>query len=241
MADGNVLEMPSAWERLRRKAFNRLLKIHYDTQSCHLGGNISCLDILLYLFHYEMKPNDVLVISKGHSAGALYVVLWTLGKISDEELDTFHRDGTMLCGHVSARQCVFSTGSLGHGLSLATGLAVSKSVRGESGRVFCLLSDGELDEGMTQEALRFRLTHRNCDNLRVVLDNNGWQGFSHTVFSLNEAHYDGHDFNSLKAAFDSDVLSLVFKTVKGRGTAHENTLESHYLPLTKEQYEKALL
>ena len=112
-----------------RKAKLRLLKLHYDSRIGHIGGNLSALDILMHLHHKVLKADDVFVLSKGHAAGALYVTLWSLGRLGDRDLDTFHQDGTKLAGHPAPNwmpDIRFATGSLGHGLSLAAGVALAK-------------------------------------------------------------------------------------------------------------------
>lgn len=225
------------FDEIRKRCFNRLLKLHYDTQSCHLGGNLSCLDILVYLFHFHMQPEDVFILSKGHAAGALYIVLWSLGKLADDELDTFHKDGTMLCGHASPPYAHFATGSLGHGLSLANGIGIARRVRNEKGHVYCLLGDGEAQEGMVQEALTWELP-----NVTAIVDGNRYQGFSNTGNLYDGLMINGHSFSSLKRFFNDNQHRpfLWCLTVKGNGAPLAGTLESHYLPLTKEAYEKSL-
>src|SRR5438874_4680155 len=166
----------------RSRARSRLLQMHYEAGVGHIGGNLSALDILLSLYHDVMLPDDQFVLSKGHSAGALYVTLWSLGLLSDDDLKTFHKDRTRLPGHPPTRglnDVLFATGSLGHGLSLAAGLALSKQLRGEPGRVFCLTSDGEWNEGSNWEALIFA-RHHGLTNLTVLVDQNGLQGFGTT-------------------------------------------------------------
>lgn len=225
------------WETLRKKATLRLLQLHYEAQCGHLGGNLSCLDILLYLHHYVMTPEDVFILSKGHSAGALYVVLWTLGKITDDELKTFHRDGTHLCSHITSAHSPFGTGSLGHGLSLAVGMATAKKLRSESGKVYCLLSDGEMEEGSTKEAY-----NRNYFNGNIIpmIDCNHLTGLGVSSFRPNpKSMSDGHNFHGLKDAFDNQSGDIYFHTIKGKGTCYENKLESHYLPLSEKQYKEA--
>jgi transketolase len=104
----------------------RLLQMHYEAGTGHIGGNLSCLDILMALYHNVFGPLDKFVLSKGHAAGSLYVTLWSLGLLSDDDLKTFHKDGTRLSGHPPVRgipEIPFATGSLGHGLCLAAGLA----------------------------------------------------------------------------------------------------------------------
>ena len=119
---------------------------------------------------------------KGHAAGAYYVTLWTLGKLTEQDLTSFHKDGTRLSGHPPASgidEILFATGSLGHGFALASGLALAKCIRGEPGSVFCLTSDGEWNEGSCWETLIFA-RHRGLDNLTLLVDSNGLQGFGTT-------------------------------------------------------------
>src|SRR4051812_29192622 len=135
---------------LLRRARLRLLQMHYESGVGHIGGDLSSPDLLVCLFHQGMGPPDGVVLSKGPSGGALYVTLWSLGRLVDDDLRQFHRDATRLSGHPPTRgipDIPFATGSLGHGLSLAAGLALGNKLRGRPGRVFCLTSDGEWNEG----------------------------------------------------------------------------------------------
>lgn len=251
------------WVELRRQARLRLLRMHYESRVGHIGGNLSCLDLLLMLHHQAIRPEDRFVLSKGHSAGAYYVTLWTLGKLSDEELCQFHRDGTRLSGHPPTSgipDLLFATGSLGHGLSLASGLALGMRLRGEPGRVFCLLSDGEWNEGSCWEALIFARQHR-LANLKLVVDLNGLQGFGTTrevadlsplaekfrAFGLPTAEIDGHDPEELLRGLCDDMTSeagptaLVARTRKGCGVSFmEGRMEWHYLPMGEDQYHQAI-
>ena len=157
---------------LARRAKLRLLRMHYQSGVGHIGGNLSCLDLLLYLYHHVLGPDDAFVLSKGHAAGALYTALWTLGRLSDDDLLTFHKDGTRLSGHPPATgipEILFATGSLGHGLSLSCGLALAKQIKQQPGRIYCLMSDGEWNEGACWEALVFARQQR-LDNLTIVVD-----------------------------------------------------------------------
>ena len=102
--------------------------MHYESGVGHIGGNLSSIDVLALLFNEQMGLDDHFVLSKGHSAGALYTALWSAGRLQDEDLATFHRDDTLLAGHPPAsgiEEILFATGSLGHGLSLASGTALA--------------------------------------------------------------------------------------------------------------------
>jgi len=238
----------------------RLLRMHYEAKVGHVGGNLSALDAMLHLHGQVMGADDIFVLSKGHSAGALYISLWAVGLISDDELKSFHKDGTALAGHPVAhwhKRIAYATGSLGHGLGLAAGAALGKRLRGEPGTVYCLLSDGECEEGSIWEAVLF-VKHQNLSNLVVLVDANGLQGFGSTEevasleplgpkfrgFGLQVEEIDGHSPDALDGAFArrrAEPLVVLLRTVKGRGVSFmEKRMEWHYLALTEEQYKLAL-
>lgn len=241
------------------EARRRLLRMHYESKVGHIGGNLSALDAMLYLHARVMDDDDVFVLSKGHAAGALYVTLWSMGLISEDELSAFHKDDTLLAGHPVAhwhKRIAFATGSLGHGLGLATGVALGKRLRGDKGRAFCLLSDGECEEGSTWEGLIFA-HHQALSNLVVLIDANGLQGFGSTAdvaslgslaekirgFGLWVEEIDGHSPEALALALTrsgNGPLVIVLRTVKGHGVSFmENKMEWHYLPLDADQYRQA--
>ena len=241
------------------KARLRLLQMHYESKVGHIGGNLSCLDILMTLYHDVLGPHDNFILSKGHSAGALYVTLWSLGLLSEADLTTFHKDGTRLSGHPPPSgipEILFATGSLGHGLGLAAGLALAKKLKGERGRLFCLASDGEWNEGSNWESLTF-IRHHGL-NVTLIVDLNGLQGFGQTceiadlrplaakfrAFRVDTLEIDGHDTASLAGALghaSQGPLILVAKTKKGHGVSFmEDLFEWHYLPLSQESYRQAV-
>ena len=255
-------EPPSEpWADRQRRALLRLLRMHYESRVGHIGGNLSCLDLLLVLHQEVMGPDDRFVLSKGHAAGALYVTLWSLGRLSDEELATFHKDGTRLSGHPGAgaiEDVLFATGSLGHGLGLASGLALAKRLKGEPGRVYCVTSDGEWDEGSCWETLIFARHHR-LDNLTFLVDLNGLQGFGTTrevadlgpiadkfrAFSVPTVEVDGHSREEILGALrpndEAGPHAIVARTRKGGGVSFmEGRMEWHYLALSEEQYLRAV-
>jgi transketolase len=234
--------------------------MHFAAGVGHIGGNLSALDTLLALHHAVMTPNDQFVLSKGHAAGAMYVTLWTLGRISDDDLKTFHKDNTRLPGHPPAHglaEVLFATGSLGHGLGLASGLALAKKLKNEPGRVFCLTSDGEWNEGSCWESLIFA-RHQNLDNLTFIVDANGLQGFGSTrevadlaplgekfrAFKVPTVEVDGHDAAALARAMSqryTSPLAVVANTRKGCGVSFmEDQMQWHYLPMSPTQYEQAV-
>lgn len=249
------------FKELQKKSCLRLLKMHYESGVGHIGGNLSALDALLYLYHYILQKDDQFILSKGHSSGALYIALWTIGKISEEELSSFHKDNTKLAGHPVANwidEIPFATGSLGHGLGLAAGVSLGNKLQKKSQRVFCLMSDGEWQEGSNWESLIF-LNHHQLNNLTVLVDCNGLQGFGTTKevasmdlerlqklfseFDLVVDVIDGHKEEELKKALSCAPKKphiILMNTRKGNGVSFmENQMQWHYLPLTSELYHQA--
>ncbi len=241
-------------------ARKRLLQMHFDSGVGHIGGNLSALDAMLIIFHEYLSGEDKFILSKGHSAGALYTTLWSLRRLQDHDLELFHKDNTLLAGHPPAKGIAdipFATGSLGHGLSLAAGTALAFKLKGNDTQVVCLTSDGEWQEGSTWEALIFACHHR-LFNLTVLVDHNELQGFGSTSdvasmsplwdrlkgFDVNLQIIDGHDADAIRAALEGErqrLRIIVLRTVKGHGVSFmENRMEWHYLPLTEDQYRKAI-
>ncbi len=242
-----------------QSAKRRLLRMHFESGCGHIGGNLSCLDILMTLFHTVLEPCDSFVLSKGHAAGALYTTLWSIGVLTDEDMRTFHKDDTRLGGHPSPHhlpQIPFATGSLGHGLPLACGLALAEQLKGGPGRTYCLLSDGEWQEGSNWEALIFA-SQRQLP-LTLIVDKNGLQGFGSVrdiagardfseqfrAFGVSTSSVSGHDANAMFRAMNANTTGLtaiVADTHKGNSiTFMEDRMEWHYLPMSRELYEKAL-
>ena len=242
------------------RARKRLLQMHFESGVGHIGGNLSALDAMLVVFHEYLSGNDQFILSKGHSAGALYTALWSVGRLSDADLETFHRDNTLLAGHPPAKgiaEIAFATGSLGHGFSLAAGTALAHKLKSSQARVVCLTSDGEWQEGSTWEALVFA-SHHSLSNLTVLIDHNNLQGFGSTAdiasmsplweklqgFDVDLQVVDGHDAQAIRTALAVEGMRLkiiVLKTMKGRGVHFmENRMEWHYLPLSAAQYQQAI-
>ena len=254
-----MLLQPKSLPELVRRAKLRLLQMHFQSGVGHIGGNLSALHLLICLYHHILMPDDMFVLSKGHAAGAWYTSLWSIGSLTDDDLRTFHKDGTRLSGHpplTGIPEIPFATGSLGHGLGLAAGVALGKKLRGMPGRVFCLMSDGEWNEGSCWEALIFSVQQR-LENLVIVVDANGLQGFGTTTevadlsplggkfqeFGLAKEEIDGHNCSDICAALGKDrpgPRAIVAKTIKGCGVSFmENKMEWHYLPMTEAQYRQA--
>lgn len=218
-------------------------------------------DILAYLFYEAMSTDtDRFILSKGHAAIGLYAVLFDKGLISQEEYESYHQDGSRLIAHPNhvVHGVDVSTGSLGHGPAIATGLAWAKTMDKQPGTIYCLLGDGECQEGTVWEALAF-MSRKLCKNLVLIIDANNYQGFSDSSDSLLaqtvllsmlkgtglDVHdINGHSFEEIDAALQepSDGPRILFaRTTKGKGVSYmENKFEWHYKSPNPEQLAQAL-
>jgi len=243
----------------------KILGLYHQANAGHIGCSLSCIDLMIAVLFLNKSADDTFILSKGHAAAALYACLNVLGEISDEELATFYMDGTTLPAHPAPRQyksIPFATGSLGHGLPIATGIAHAAKIGGEESYSFALLSDGETNEGTTWEAAHYAIQNQ-LDNLFMIVDKNGLQGFDFTDKVLGETasadkwkaigfetiEVDGHNILSLheviqelKTHKNGLPKAIIAQTVKGKGVSYmENKLEWHYLPMNPEQYQQATL
>ncbi len=244
----------------------------YHAKSGHPGGSLSAAEIFTYLYFREMnvdprdpKKNDRdrFVLSKGHTCPGLYAALALKGYFPQEELKKLRHTGALLQGHPDMKTIPgidMSTGSLGQGISAACGMAVAGKMDHSQYRVYCLLGDGEIDEGQVWEASMFA-AHHNLDNLCLIIDNNGLQidGPVEEVagpgpidekfksFGFDVQTIDGHDFDAIEAAFDhaktvkGKPCAVVVKTVKGKGVSFmENQVGWHGKAPNDEQYQTAM-
>ena len=241
----------------------RILGLHYKANSGHIGCSLSCIDIMISILKYK-DADDSFILSKGHASTALYTILNEIGEIPDEALDSFYKDGTTLPAHpapLKYKAIPFATGSLGHGLPLATGIAKAKKLKSAAGTSYVLMSDGETNEGTTWEACHFAVANK-LDNLIVFVDKNGLQGFGNTADILGDTaagkvwnaigfdcvEVDGHSISALlgakeqmKALKNGRPKLIIANTVKGKGIPYmESKMEWHYLPMNEAQYQEAL-
>ena len=250
---------------IRKSCVLTLLALYKKANAGHIGSSLSCLDILIFLYFKQMSPHDRFILSKGHAAAALYTVLAKAGRIDKKLLDSFYIDGTFLAAHTPCnrqiKEIIFGTGSLGHGLSLSSGLALATKYTDKKYNVYTILSDGDCDEGSTWEAALFASQHK-LNNLIAIIDNNGLQGFGKTadiadleplVDKWKSFNFDvyvadnGNDFKSLGNTFDkldfnnNKPKCIIANTTKGYGVSYmENKMEWHYLPMSDEQYKQAI-
>jgi transketolase len=250
-----------------------VLTMAYRIKGAHTGGSLSCVDILTTLYFDSMHINpkdpendkrDRLIFSKAHDCKALYATLALRGFFDKKILEEYEADGGSLPGH-STRHCVpgveISAGSLGHGLSIAVGMAYAGKIDKKKHRIFAVLSDGECEEGSTWEAILFA-GHHKLDNLIVIVDYNKFQAFGQVKeildlepfvdkwndFKWSVKEVAGHDIQSLckvlqKTPFTKGKPSVIIAhTIKGyKGVAkHVGKLSSHYKPPTEEELNEAI-
>ena len=223
-----------------------ILDIIYKSKSSHIGSCFSIVEMILTIRHFHLKKEDSFILSKGHAALALYSSLYIEKKISKNDLYSYNSDSTYFSGHVTKNQktkCDFSTGSLGHGLPVSIGIAIASKKN-----CYVIISDGELNEGSTMEAIMFAPTIK-LSNLFVFIDFNNIQSYDHTndVISYNYLDKilknfgwdvydikDGHDINEINHSISKSKKInkphiFICRTIKGKGVKKmENNLVWHY-------------
>jgi transketolase len=247
------------------------LRMVAAANASHIGTCLSMGDILAVLYadilRYDVgdpswSDRDRFILSKGHGAAILYAVLAEVGFFETELLAQYCCDGSMLMGHASHKVpgVEVSTGSLGHGLPIGTGMALAAKRGGVDYRTFVLVGDGELDEGSNWEAMLFATTHE-LDGLVMIVDRNGLQGFGESedvmrleplaakleAFGWDVMTVDGHDCNQLRTALARDATvagkprAIIADTIKGKGVSYmEGKIEWHYRSPNAEQLAQAL-
>jgi transketolase len=225
----------------------------------HIGGSFSALDIILTLYKNVLNINledpkwperDRFILSKGHCSLALYAVLEEIGFLEPGELDNYTLKGSRLAGHAEHFEIPaieMTTGSLGHGISCSAGMALAAKISGKNWKVFCVVGDGECNEGSVWETLLFA-AQQNLKNLIIIVDNNKMESLDltknilsieplaekFTSFNFEVREIDGHNFEEVFAAlttqpkFNKPII-IVANTVKGKGVSFmENTPMWHY-------------
>lgn len=249
----------AATRQLARQIRIHCLRMTNKGGGSHIGAIFSCTDILAVLYGGILRVDpgapswanrDRFVLSKGHAGAGLYAALAERGFFPVERLQTHYQDGSELCGHVSHKLpgIDLSTGALGHGLSVAAGMAYGAKLDRRKHRVFCLLSDGECNEGSTWEAILFA-GHHKMENLVAIVDYNKIQGLAPISQVLELAPFaekwesfgwgvrevDGHNHSELNSTLNEVPFvsgkpsCLIAHTVKGKGVSFmENTVLWHY-------------
>ncbi len=245
-----------------------ILRMAKAGDSVHVACAFSIVEIVSCLCKSFLNANEIInknansswmLLSKGHGVMALYAAFHKMGLLKDRDLDNYFSDGSLLHGLCEANVPGFevSSGSLGHGLPIAVGIAYGKKMDNLTGQVFCIVGDGEMNEGPMWEALLFA-AHHQLSNLTVIVDANGYQAMGKisdvlglepftdkfTSFGFQAYSCDGHDLSEMKQIFEqkSDKpKALVARTIKGKGVSFmEHNNEWHYRRLTDESYQLAM-
>lgn len=265
----------SKLEELEKKSKNirrNIIEMVYSAASGHPGGSLSVADIMTALYFSELRVDvknpkdenrDRLVLSKGHCSPALYSVLAEKGFIKVEDLKTFRKTDSYLQGHPDMKKVPgvdMTSGSLGQGLSVANGMALSAKLDNKDYRVYCIMGDGEIQEGQIWEAA-MTSSHYKLDNLCAIVDNNNLQidGTVEEVmspypidkkfesFGFNVIKIDGHNFEEIISAFEiaktvkGKPTVIIAKTMKGKGVSYmENKAGWHGKAPNEEEYKIAI-
>ena len=268
MEQAKKLELQSVATEIR---LGSLLGVH-AAKSGHPGGSLSIADLLAYLYFYKMRVDannpddpdrDRFVLSKGHTAPALYATLAEKGFFPKEELAKLRQVDSFLQGHPDMKHTPgvdMTTGSLGLGISAAAGMALAAKIAGKDYRTYAIVGDGESEEGQVWEACMFA-AHYKLDNFCIVIDWNGLQidgpvadvmnptphDKKLEAFGFNVISIDGHDFDQIDAAFTAaenckgKPTAIIAKTTKGKGVSFmENQVGWHGNAPSDEQYEQAV-
>ena len=243
---------------LRKKVIDMVVA----KQSGHIGGAFSMAELTSVLYEdYEIGGKDKLILSKGHAVPIIYAVLHETGQISDEDLDLFREIDSPLQGHPDKLRLPLmdaTTGSLGQGLSIAIGHSLGKKLKNEDGTIFCVLGDGELQEGQVWEAL-MHYPKTKMNNMICIIDWNKGQNDGYTKdfsimydnleervssFGWTTKVIDGHDMSEIRKSFeDVEVdkpLCVILDTVKGKGVSFMEHPSWHCKVPTEEEYEIAM-
>ena len=256
-------------ELARKLRIHAVEMAHYSHES-HVASALSMCDIIAVLYNDVMnidpnKPRNIdrdrFILSKGHACSALYAALAEIGFFPVEELNQQCQDGSRLSGHVTHKNvpgAELSTGSLGHGCCVASGMALNGKLKNKSYRVFTLIGDGECDEGSVWEMALFA-HHYKLDNLCVIVDHNKMQAMGHCsevathidlarkweAFGWNVIEIDGHNHNEIRAALEKRTEAVptcvIAHTIKGKGVSFmEDNLIWHYRDPQNEDFTNAI-
>jgi transketolase len=246
----------------------KIIQLAHDNKASHVGGALSIVDVLSVLYSRIMKIDsnnsnwanrDRLFYSKGHACTALYAVLCKAGFYSETDLATFTKNGSYFTSHVNHNIAgiELSTGSLGHALNVACGVALAGKRQKAEWQVFAILSDGELNEGSNWEAILFT-PHHKLDNLTVIIDYNKIQSFGSVkevldlepladkfkTFGWHVTEVDGHNHDQIEQSLLQKVTKpkcIIAHTIKGKGVPFmERELAWHYKSPTTEQMNQAI-
>jgi transketolase len=267
MTKNSLAKLQKLAQRVRRHS----VEMAHTGRASHIGSSLSTVELLAVLYGKALRidpanpdwpERDRFILSKGHGCAAYYAVLAEVGFFPVDWLAEFYQNGGRLAGHATHHVpgIEVSTGSLGHGLSVATGMALAAKRDGKTHRVFCMLSDGECDEGSTWESILFA-PHHGLDNLYVIVDYNKIQALGHTeevlslepfadkwlAFGWSVREINGHDLTQIDQALahvpyePGKPSCIIAHTVKGKGISFmEDQLLWHYRTPQGQEYRDAI-
>lgn len=217
-----------------------MLRVALKNKVGHIAPALSCLHLLVALHYKVMGKNDVCVLSKGHAALAEYAILHDKGKIQDSTWENYELPGCLERHTGYGIPC--STGSLGHGLPMAVGIAFARKIWQKPGHVYCIVGDGEfLGEGSCTEALNF-ISRFKLQNMTCIVDNNRFQAMTTLPFPIESAwphavQFDGHDMEAIVKTLEKNRYLVIARTIKGKGLSFQEGIpEWHYkVPETEDE------
>ena len=248
--------MPVDYKKIASEVRREALAMIHRAQTSHIASNFSVTDLAVVLYE-NLKPEDRVVWSKGWAAATTYILLARRGIIPESDLDIFPKKPYLNLVEIGVKGVETTGGSMGHGLPVALGIALGQKKTETKGMVYCIMSDGEMDEGTTWESIMIA-AHHNLDNLTVLIDRNTWQAMGRTedvvrlepledkwkVFEWDALRVDGHDYQAIEKAIltrSSKPRVIICNTIKGKGVSFmEDSLVFHYKYVDDDTYEKAM-
>lgn len=248
------------YKKIANDARIRILEMIYKAQTSHIGSNYSCVDLLTVIFEKVDLDKDKVILSKGWAAASLYYFLKIKGRIAEADLESYCQPGSKFIGLAEPiiPEIPAAGGSMGFGLPFGVGFALAKKVKKDDGKIFIVMSDGEMQIGTTWESALIACQHH-LDNLLVFVDYNGlqamgnvneilnieplgdkWRAFGWNVYEIN-----GHNFEEIEKAINTPLLgkptAIIAKTVKGKGVRFmEGENLYHYKAPSEQEYLTAL-
>jgi transketolase len=250
-----------------KKIRQRIIRSLYLAEGGHAGPSLSIVEILAYLYFdrkiLSKKKYEKFVLSKGHAAPALYAALNLIGKLNNKELNSLRKINSKLQGHPDRKlikDIHAGTGALGQGLSMSIGFAIAERLKNTKKKSFCIIGDGEMQEGQIWEAAMYAGAN-NINNICAILDNNKMQNETYTrstlniypirekwlAFNWNVHEIDGHSYGEIKSAFNKFYKTknkptlIIANTIKGKGISFmENDPSWHAKKIDKKDLEKAI-
>jgi len=257
MTDDTKPTVQKDYVQIARGVRSKVLSMIHKAQTAHTASNFSVTDLAVVLYE-NLKTEDRVVWSKGWAAATTYVLLARRGQIPESDLEKFPHKPYINLVEIGVEGVETTGGSMGHGLPVAVGIAIGQKKLSTPGMVYCIMSDGELNEGTTWESMLVA-NHHYLDNLTVLVDRNKWQAMGQTedvlrleplddkwrAFGWQVFHVDGHTHGDIEKALLSPTEGkprvIICDTVKGKGVSFmEHTLVFHYKVIDDETYKKAL-